>query len=348
MKKWTRREILPLIGASLAGGVLFAAESNPIASDSKKLIDLAKYNRPKRLSKGDVIGICAPAGALRRTEEIAEFRQTLKDLGFQVKVGQHITNKHGCFAGTDQERADDFMQMIKDPEVRGIFFLRGGWGCARILPLLDFDLIRDNPKLIMGFSDATSLLNAILERSQLITFHGPSGNSSWNDYSIEYFQKATMNPSSIIMENAPGDQEIITYSSGVCSGTLWGGNLSVIVSMIGTPYFPRVEKGILFLEEVGEEPYRIDRMLTQLRQAGIFDRCNGVILGSFRKCIAEEPERAFTLEEVFTQHFKNLGKPVFYGAQIGHTMNKFTIPVGSNARVDADNGSIQTLNSAVL
>ena len=206
MKKWTRREILPLLGASLASSALLATTYDRTKAQKEQFKETTRYSRPNRLKKGDTIGICAPAGPLRRIEEIAEFRQTLRDLGFQVKVGQHITNKYGFFAGTDQERAEDFMQRIEDPEVHGIFFLRGGWGCARILPLLDFDTIRNHPKVIMGFSDATSLLNAILEKSKLVTFHGPSGNSSWNEYSKEYFQKATMNPSSFSMET----QQMIT------------------------------------------------------------------------------------------------------------------------------------------
>jgi muramoyltetrapeptide carboxypeptidase len=348
MKKWTRRELLPLIGAGLAGSAFVVANTkDEVAETRKNLIKVPTYARPEKLKKGDTIGICAPAGALRRKEEVAEFTQILNQMGFKVKVGENVYKKVGYFAGTDEERASDFMQFIEDKTVRGIFFLRGGWGCARLLPLLDFDVIRENSKVIMGFSDLTSLLNAITEHSGIVTFHGPGGNSSWNEYSMNYIQKLTMEENLTLFQNTAADHQIITYSSGTAYGTLWGGNLSVLVSMTGTPFFPKINNGILFLEEVGEEPYRVDRMLTQLQQAGIFDQCNGVILGNFRKCTAEEPDRAFTLEEVFEQHFGDFGKPVYYGAQIGHTVNKMTVPIGVDARMNADEGTFKIVSPAV-
>lgn len=350
MKKWTRRELLPLIGAGLAGSAFVASNlDNSKEKENKKnqLIEFPLYVRPPRLKEGDTIGICAPAGALRRREEVAEFTEVLNQMGFQIKVGENVYKELGYFAGSDEERASDFMNFVKDETVQGIFFLRGGWGCARILPLLDFDLIQKNKKVIMGFSDLTSLLNAITEHSGIVTFHGPGGNSSWNDYSIDYIKQVTMDGNLVGFINKGADHPILTYSGGTANGTLWGGNLSVLVSMIGTPFFPKISDGILFLEEVGEEPYRIDRMLTQLKQAGVLDKCNGVILGSFRKCTAEEPDRAFTLEEVFQQHFGDFGKPVFFGAQIGHTVNKMTVPIGGYAKMDADTGIFRLREPAV-
>lgn len=348
MKKWTRRELLPLIGVGLAGSALVAANIKEDESEKKeRLIEIPKYAKPPKLKKGETIGICAPAGALRRREEVSEFTDVLNQMGFQVKVGENVYKKYGYFAGTDEERAADFMNFIEDETVNGIFFLRGGWGCARILPLLDFDSIRKNKKVIMGFSDLTSLLNAITEHSGIVTFHGPGGNSSWNKYSIDYIKEVTMDQQLMEFKNTPDDHAIITYRPGFAYGTLWGGNLSVLVSMLGTPYFPKIINGILFLEEVGEEPYRIDRMLTQLKQAGALDKCKGIILGNFRKCIAEEPDRAFTLEEVFEQHFGNIRMPVYYGAQIGHTVNKMTVPIGVDVRMDADEGTFRLTSRAV-
>lgn len=345
MKKWTRREFIPLTGMGLvAGGILSCGAQIP--SDSKDKL-LGAYTKPDKLRHGDTVGICAPAGALRSVGEIDEFRTILEDFGFRVKVGPNCTKKYGYFAGTDEERAADFMQFVEDTEVKGIFFLRGGWGCARLLPHLHFDTIEMNPKIIMGFSDATTLLNAITTRSSLITYHGPSGNSSWNDYTRNYFRKTLMDGELVLYRNQPQDQEIITYSEGTAEGLLWGGNLTVLTSLIGTDALHAPPSGLLFLEDVSEEPYSIDRMLTQLKQSGILDTVNGVVLGNFRKCIAEEPERSFTLEEVFEQHFSNLGKPVFYGAQIGHTVNKFTIPVGIRAKMNANSGTVQLLESPV-
>ncbi len=350
MKKLTRRELLPLMGIGLAGSALVAAsikEDEDGKEKKDRLVEIPKYVRPPKLKQGDTIGICAPAGALRREEEVREFSQILNELGFQVKVGEHVFKQYGYFAGTDEERASDFMNFIEDKSVDGIFFLRGGWGCARLLPLLDFDSIRNNNKVIMGFSDLTSLLNAITEHSGIVTFHGPGGNSSWNIFSTNYIKRTLMQGDLTEFSGEMCDKRTTTYSSGSANGTLWGGNLSVLVSMIGTPFFPKISNGLLFLEEVGEEPYRIDRMLTQLRQAGILEECNGVILGNFRKCIAEEPDRAFTLEEVFQQHFGDFGKPVFYGAQIGHTVNKFTVPIGVSAQMDADTGTFKLTSAAV-
>jgi len=342
MKKWTRRELLPLIGVGLAGtAFVTSSEYSSQLKEKKQLIEIPLYARPKSLKIGDTIGICAPAGALKRKEEVVEFTKILNDFGFKVKVGANVYKKYGYFAGTDEERAADFMNFIEDETVQGIFFLRGGWGCARILPLIDFDSIRKHNKVVMGFSDLTSLLNAITEHSGIVTYHGPGGNSSWNTYSNGYIRSILVRRSLCNYENTSADQAITTYSGGTAYGTLWGGNLSVLVSMIGTPYFPKIGGGILFLEEVGEEPYRVDRMLTQLKQAGILKSCNGIILGNFRKCTAEEPDRSFTLEEVFQQHFGDFGKPVYYGAQIGHTVNKFTVPIGVQAQMDADKGTFR-------
>lgn len=345
MKKWTRREILPLVGASLAAGSVFSLGTDPVNRTPYRIMPL--MTSPKALVPGDYIGICAPAGALRREAEIPEFTAILKKMGFRVKVGPNCTKKFGYFAGTDEERASDFMQFIQDQEVKAIFFLRGGWGCARILEHLDFGTIRENPKIIMGFSDATTLLNAITVKSSLVTFHGPSGNSSWNDYSINYIRQLLMDGSPVHYKNTAEDEAIITYAPGISSGYLWGGNLSVITSLIGSEYLPILSPCILFLEDVGEEPYSIDRMLTQLKISGILDRVAGVILGNFRNCEAEEPERSFTLHEVFQQHFGNFRKPVYYGAQIGHTVNKFTIPVGIPAEMNADKGTIKLSIPAV-
>lgn len=339
--------MLPVIGGGVVSAALITLNTLRANADRNALVEVTPFTRPNKLDKGDCIGICAPAGALRREAEVAEFGTILEELGFRVKVGTNVYKQHGYFAGTDEERASDFMDFIEDPEVRGVFFLRGGWGCARLLPLLDFDSIRRSQKVIMGFSDATSLLNAITEHSRLVTFHGPSGNSSWNAYSRRYLQLALLQTQSFVYENNHEDHEIVTYSGGSANGTLWGGNLSVVTSMIGTPWFPKIQNGILFLEEVGEEPYRIDRMLTQIKQAGVLEKCNGIILGSFRKCFAEEPERAFTLEEVFEQHFGNFGKPVYHGAQIGHTVNKYTVPIGVEATMNADTGTFQLQISAV-
>lgn len=343
MKKMSRRDFVPLLGTALVGGALLS-----FTEKSSYLIEMPReFNPPPSLKPGDTVGICAPAGTIRRDSEVVDFQKIIHGMGFETKVGKNVKNKHGYLAGTDQERADDFMSMIKDENVKAIFFLRGGWGCSRLLTLLDFDAIKSNPKIIMGFSDITTLLNAITEKTKMITFHGPSGNSTWNDYSVNYIKQLLVEKLVFSYENQSGDSEIWTYSKGIAVGELIGGNLSVLTSLIGTDYLPSWKNKILFLEDVGEEPYSIDRMLMQLKLNGVFDQVKGIILGNFRKCFAEEPDRSFTLEEVFDQYFSSLDVPVFYGAQIGHTVNKITVPVGAQVRMDAGKGIISLLRPAV-
>lgn len=334
MEKISRRSFVPLFGTALLG-VSCLSLNEDVLSDLPPGIVL-----PPRLAQGDKVGICAPAGAIDDLAEIHTFTQVLKNLGFRVKVSEHASGKFGYFSGEDKERAADFMELICDEEIKGIFALRGGWGCARMLPHLDFDIIARNPKVIVGFSDITTLLNAITSRTGIVTFHGPSGNSSWNDYSINYLSKTVMKNRPAFYRNEGSDAPIITYRSGKATGQLYGGNLSVIASLIGSEYLPDWKGKILFLEDVNEEPYRIDRMLTQLELAGVLKDLAGVVLGGFRKCEAEEIDRSFTLEEVFAQHFSERPYPVYYGAQIGHIQNKFTLPVGLEAEMDADAGTI--------
>ena len=339
MRKLSRREVIPLISGAIATLPLLSFRSIATTDSTIQI--------PKGLKKGDFIGICAPAGIVKSEKEISEFEDILHRLGFKTKRATNSTNKHGYFAGTDKERAEGFMKLIQDKDIRAVFFIRGGWGCARLLPHINFETIAKNPKIIMGFSDATTLLNAISVRSRLITFHGPSGNSTWNDYSLKYIEELLIKKSKVKYENKLGDAPIKTYSGGQSKGALFGGNLSVITSLIGSGYLPDWNGKIVFLEDVKEEPYRIDRMLMQMKLNGVFDQVNGIILGNFRKCFAEEPEHSFTLEEIFEDYFMNHPVPVFYGAQIGHTLNKFTLPIGADVLMDATNGTIQLIHPAV-
>ena len=340
MSPISRRKFIPLIGTAIVGAASLSFDKSrhepPIAFV------------PKRLKKGDTIGIAASAGPIEDRKEVQEFQDILHSLGYKTKLGKNVYSQHGYFSATDGERASEFMELISDHEVKGIFFIRGGWGCARILDLLDYVEIQKHPKVIMGFSDITALLNAISHKTGLATFHGPGGNSTWNDYSVDYIQRLLQNGEKVVFQNSSSDEKIITYTSGTSEGVCFGGNLSVLCGMMGSNYVPYWKEKILFLEDVGEEPYRIDRMLTQLKLAGVFNQISGLVLGNFRKCDPEEPERSFTLEEVFEQHFSDAGFPVFYGAQIGHVRNKFTIPVGVRVKMNADRGTIELLESGVL
>lgn len=340
--KISRRSFVPMLGTALIGASCLSLES----TSGNPINDILL---PKRLLPGDTIGICAPAGPIRHGKEIDEFVEVIRDLGFEVKLGKNVAKQYGYFSANDKERAEEFMSLIEDDSVSGIFTIRGGWGCARLLEHLNFEVIKDHPKVILGFSDMTTLLNAIAAKTGLVTFHGPNGNSTWNDYSVGYFKSTLVDAVEVKYSNTPVmDLPIKTISPGIAEGKLFGGNLSVLSGLTGSDYLPDWENAILFIEDVNEEPYRIDRMLTQLKLAGIFDAVNGVVLGGFRKCVAEEPDRSFTLEEVFEQHFSKLNKPVYSGAQIGHLRNKYTLPVGFPIQMDADNGTIRLLDKAVI
>jgi muramoyltetrapeptide carboxypeptidase len=338
-----RRTFLPLFGTALVGASCLSVNSDGIKDMISRGIIF-----PNRLKRGDTIGIAAPAGPIRNKSEVAKFTDVLHSLGFKTKVAPHTYGSYGFLSAKDEVRGSEFMDLIQDESVQAIFFIRGGWGCARLLHLLDFEIIKKNPKVIMGFSDVTTLLNAISYKTSLVTFHGPSGNSTWNDYSLKYIKSLLMDAETVLYRNKEGiDHEIETYSSGIASGELFGGNLSVICGLVGSDYLPDWKGKILFLEDVMEEPYRVDRMLTQLKLAGVFDVVNGIILGNFRKCTAEEPDRSFTLDEVFEQHFSKSTVPVFYGAQIGHVRNKFTIPIGLRVTMNADAGTIELSEPSV-
>ena len=341
MNKISRRNFVPMLGTALVGASCLSLNDRMLDVPNDLIL-------PKRLKRGDTIGVCAPAGCIKDASEIDEFVLILKSLGFKVKIGNNVPNQYGYFSADDESRAKEFMDLVIDPSIDGIFTIRGGWGCARILEYLDFEKIKSNPKVIMGFSDFTTLLNAISTKTGLLTFHGPSGNSSWNEYSIGYIKSLLYNAEVVKYSNLSGtDAPIITYSSGKATGQLYGGNLSVLCNLIGSKYLPDWKDKILVLEDVKEEPYRIDRMLTQLALSNILADVRGIVLGNFRKCFAEEPERSFTLEEVFQQHFSSLNIPVYYGAQIGHTKNKFTVPIGMDVQIDADQGTITLLHPAV-
>ena len=229
MKTFSRRQFLPLAGLSLLSASCISANSNEI------LLEIQKRT-PKKLNKGDTIGICAPAGAIKHKSEVDDFVEILRNLGFKTKLGKHVAERYGYFSAKDEERADEFMTLIEDEEVNGIFFIRGGWGCARILEHLDFDVIKNNPKVIMGFSDITTLLNAITSRSELITFHGPGGNSTWNPYSVDYIDRILMQGQNLKFENKHYDATITTLTGGIATGELYGGNLSVLSGLIGSDY----------------------------------------------------------------------------------------------------------------
>ena len=344
MKNNRRQFITTTALASLSIPFLGMKEKT-VQDDKSSLMTL----KPAALNVGDLVAISSPAGAVWDDAQIDKFVSILETLGFKVKKGKTLKEKYGYFAGTDELRAKEINDFFSDKEVKAIFCMKGGWGCARILDKLNYDTIKNNPKIIMGFSDITSLLIGITSKTGLVTFHGPVGNSGWNDFTIDYVKRilADKEKVSYAYPEDDGDKHY-TITEGMAKGVLVGGNLTVLAGMMGSDYLPDWKNKILFLEETGEEPYRIDRMLTQLKLAGVLKNICGFVFGKCVKCEAEEPEKAFTLQQVLEQQIKPLGIPAFYGAMIGHIVNKYTVPIGINVEMDAGTGFLKLLEPAVI
>lgn len=305
---------------------------------------------PKRLSKGQTVGLITP-GSYIGDDGLEKAVSNLESLGLNVKLGQHIRAERGFTAGTDQERLDDIHRAFADPQVDAIWCARGGYGCGRLLPQLDYNLIYNNPKVLVGYSDITALHNAIYRKTGLITFHGPVGSSDFTDYTREQLTKVlfeaepnhaiTLAPEN--QENEDPAYQLTTIRSGKAQGALVGGNLTLLASMVGTGFLPAIKNKILFLEDIGEKPYRIDRMLTTLRQAWPLEEAAGLALGIFADCEADEDDRSLSLAETLQDRLGDLGVPVVSGLSFGHIANQCTLPVGVEAELDATSGNLRLL-----
>jgi muramoyltetrapeptide carboxypeptidase len=342
---------------SLSVASVGAAVLNPLVIAKNSWSDEPSVIKPPRLKAGDKLAIVAP-GSYISEEELQDSIKNLSQLGFEATYSEKVLLQSGYFAGTDNDRAKDLMEKISDKKIKGIICARGGYGCSRILPMLDYDVIRANPKVLIGYSDITALLYGIYQKSGLISFHGPVGTSTFNDYSVHNFKRVLMNPerNETFKNSTSGDDEnvygVTSIVKGKGKGRLVGGNLSIMVSLIGTEFDVDYSGKIIFMEEIGEEPYRVDRMLTQLIQAGKFKNAAGVMMGIFRKCEVKENSdltvKSFNLMEVLKDRFESLKIPVVYGMSFGHVKDKFTIPFGALAELDADKQTFALLEKAVI
>jgi muramoyltetrapeptide carboxypeptidase len=302
--------------------------------------------KAKALKPGDTIGLVSPSTYVVDPDQLAQMRLTAEMFGLRVKVGKQVGAREAKPGESASARIADLHQMFADPEVNGILCVRGGYGTPQLLAGLDYELIRKNPKVLLGYSDITGLHLAIHKKTGLVTFHGPTGLSPLTDYSQAWVKRAFMaqpmgtlgNP----VERNPyrPQHPLRTIRPGKARGRLIGGNLTLISCLMGTPYEPDVRGKIFFLEDVGEEPYRMDRMLQQLLLAGKFDQCAGVVFGECVDCGPKrfEPSMTFnyTLGEVLDQVFSRVKVPVFHGLVIGHTADQITLPIGVMASMDAD------------
>ena len=327
------------------------ASCGSIVSQSNLITN--KKVKPKRLKKGDLIGLISPGSYITKSM-LEEAKTNLESLGLKVTYSNNILKKSGYLGGTDKERAEDVNAMFADKKVKAIVTVRGGYGCARILEMIDYEMIKKNPKIIMGYSDITSLLYGIYSKTGLVCFHGPVATSTFNEYSNNHMKNILFDVEEKYEMNNPRDKEeqIVVINDGIAEGELVGGNLSIVVSMVGTEYDIDLKDKILFLEDVGEEPYRIDRMLTQLLQGTNLKQAAGIALGVFKNCEIDEddPEfqNSFTLLQVFKDRLGSLNIPVVYGLSFGHIADKFTLPFGIRARLDSSKKSITLLESSVV
>jgi muramoyltetrapeptide carboxypeptidase len=308
-----------------------------------------------RLRPGDTVALVNPSGTVFPREPYAIAIESLQALGFQVREAPHLRARYGHFGGTAAQRAGDINAMFADPAVHGILAMTGGSGGNRMLPLVDYGLIRRQPKFLGGFSDLTALINAVHTQTGLVTFHAPMGASEWNAFSVEHFRAVVMQAEALLMRNPVEREDALvakagrttTLRGGRASGHLLGGNLAVLSALAGSRYWPEFRGAILLLEETNEYIYRVDRMLSTLQLAGALDGLAGVVLGGFTHCGPGEGHGALTLDEVFDDYFKPLGVPVFSGASFGHIKKKWTLPIGAPAEIDADAGTLRLLRPAV-
>lgn len=344
-----RRRVLTGLGLATAGGI--GLSSGAQAQSAPEL------RRPPQLRPGDRVGIVSPAGATFQRDRLDLVVDAVRALGFVPKLGAHVLDRYGYLAGTDQARAADLNAMFADPTVAAILPVRGDWGSARILPYLDYDQIRASPKVIIGFSDITSLLLGIHAQTGLVTFHGPHGITPWRGDQVDFLRRVVQDGEALTFTNPllGADQDrlmrdqgrIYTITPGRATGPLIGGNLSVISGIVGSPYMPNTTGAILFLEDVGEAPYKVDRMITQLKLAGVLDGLAGFIFGQCRACSPGETYGSLTLEEVLQDHIRPLGIPAWSGAWIGHIEPMWTLPVGSPVAMNAETGELRMLSAAV-
>lgn len=305
---------------------------------------------PDKLEFGDQVGLIAPGSTTIKPESIDLVVSYLRDHGFNVVEGRALRARKGYLAGDDKARARDLISMFGRKKVRGVFCLRGGYGVSRLLPFLDFKVIRDNPKCFVGFSDLTAFSIAALKLAGLSTFHGPTVYSLVSDDPVGFSWSklwqalSTKQEISLIAEYPEAEREITILRKGLVRAPIIGGNLSILQTLIGTPWQISFRNKILFLEEISEPPFRIDRMLTHLLNAGAFAGVKGIAIGNCRDCIdplaSSVSEYRQTLLDVFKERLVPLKVPIVVGLPFGHTSFNATLPIAAMAALDANKGGL--------
>ena len=312
--------------------------------------------KPPRLREGDLIGLIAPAGHTSDAS-IEKAVARIESLGFKVALAKNLREVHGNYAGSVEQRLADLHGMFADPDIRALWCIRGGSGAISLLNHIDYQLIRANPKILLGYSDITALHLAMLRHAGLVTFHGPVASSTPSNYATEHMLAVLMDPAPrytipMAMENARRAAEephyaIRTVHAGVATGRLIGGNLSMVAALAGTPYAADFRDSLLYLEEVNEAPYRLDRWMTQLDLSLGFKNAAGLIIGICDNCGPGHEDISLTLDETLDMHLQPLRIPAVTGYSIGHIRNQFTLPVGVRATLDTERQTITLLEAGV-
>ncbi len=314
--------------------------------------------KPPRLAPAQRVALVAPAGPLSERDDLTRAQWLCAAFGVEPVPGRYVLERHGYLAGSDEARLNDLNHAIADPTIDAIWCLRGGYGVTRILDDVDFSSFAAQPKPVIGYSDITALLIALTEMTRIPTFHGPMSRAPLTRFSRGNLERVLMGtgpagrlellppPADVVAPRAP---RVVAVQGGSAEGPLVGGNLSLLMALAGTRYFPNLEGALLFLEEVGEDLYRVDRMLAQLRMMGVLAGLAGVIIGQFTDMKRGAGDGgALRFDEVLETYFLPLGIPVAYGFPIGHVDDQWTLPLGIWARLDATVGSVELLEEAVV
>jgi muramoyltetrapeptide carboxypeptidase len=312
--------------------------------------------KPPRLRPGARVALIAPSAVLLERDDLARGVELCRALGFVAALGRHAGARHGYLAGTDDQRLADLNAAFGDDAIDAVWCLQGGFGTTRILDRVDFAAIRRRPKPVIGYSDITALINAIVLEAGVIAFHGPFACDPFTAFTRRHFERvlcaaepagAGERPAASAAVAVPRHGRILALRGGVAEGPLVGGNLTLLQALLGTLFQPDFAGAILFLEDVHEDLYRVDRMLAHLRLAGVLGGLAGVAVGRFTEMKRQTSGGALAFDEVLETYFAPLGIPVAHGFPIGHIEDQWTLPLGVRARLDAEAGSLTILDAAV-
>lgn len=287
------------------------------------------------MRENDVIGVVAP-GSPTTLDNVNKAKIALEKLGFIVKLGKSCYSRDTYLAGDDNLRATDINDMFLDNKVKGIICLRGGYGTSRILNLIDYEAIKKHPKVFVGYSDITPLHIAFNQLSHLVTYHGPMAIDMIDEFTKKSFLSTIQSDKEIYINNPSNNLRCLC--EGIAKGKIIGGNLTLINSTLGTPYEINTKGKLLLIEEIGEKPYVIDRLLMQLKHSKKLEDAEGIILGDFKKCVPDRNKESKSLEEIFNEIIKPLNKPTIYNLKAGHCIPKVTVPFGLDSYMDAKKG----------